>query len=111
MRRIVLIALLSLFSIGLIANNEVKKDKKKLEKITFTVNMDCHKCEAKIKDNISYEKGVKDLKVSLEDLECTITYRKDKTNEIKLKKAFEKLGYEAKVKPLENKQEKQNQEK
>ena len=67
--------------------------KKKTETVTFTVGMHCKNCVKKVTDNISFEKGVKDLKVSLEDKTVTITYDPAKTNPETLKKAIEKLGY------------------
>lgn len=67
--------------------------KKKTETVTFTVGMHCKNCVKKIVDNISFEKGVKDLKVSLEDKTVTITYDPAKTNPETLRKAIEKLGY------------------
>lgn len=67
--------------------------KKKTETVTFKVGMHCKNCVKKVTDNISFEKGVKDLKVSLEDKTVTITYDPAKTNPETLKKAIEKLGY------------------
>ena len=46
-----------------------------------------------MKENISFEKGVKALEVNLEKKTVTITYDPAKTNEATLKKAVEKLGY------------------
>lgn len=81
-------------------NNEAKKSKTKKNEqtIVLQVNMDCHSCVQKIEGNIPYEKGVKDLKVSLEKLECELTFRDDKTSVDKLIDAFKTLGYKAEVK-------------
>ena len=81
-------------------NNETKKSKTKKNEqtIVLQVNMDCHSCVQKIESNIPYEKGVKDLKVSLEKLECELTFRDDKTSVEKLIDAFKELGYKAEVK-------------
>ena len=69
--------------------------KKKTETVVFKTNMHCKNCVKKINENIAYEKGVKDLKVSLEDNTVTITYDPAKTNPENLEKALRKLGYEA----------------
>ena len=73
-----------------------KKDDPKEKQVVFSVNMHCSGCEQKIKKNIPYEKGVKDLSTDLEKQLVTITYRTDKTDKEKLKKAIEKLGYTCK---------------
>ena len=58
------------------------------------MNMHCEKCVAKITENISFEKGVKDLEVSLEDRTVRVKYDASKTDSATLAKAIEKLGYE-----------------
>ena len=69
--------------------------KKKTQTVTFKVSMRCKNCVKKITDNISFEKGVKDLQVVLEDKTVTITYDPSKTDPETLAKAIEKLGYKA----------------
>ena len=71
------------------------KKVKKTETVTFKVSMHCKNCVAKITDNISFVKGVEDLKVSLDQKTVTITYDPAKTDEATLQKAIEKLGYTA----------------
>lgn len=102
MNKIVLVmALLLGFSFAAMA-----AEKKNEKTITFTVDMDCQSCVKKIEGNIAYEKGVKDLKVSLDNKECKVTYREDKTTPEKLIGAFKKLGYKAEVKPEDTKEKK-----
>jgi periplasmic mercuric ion binding protein len=105
---LVLFVALSLFAINATAssnNNEIKK-KKNEQTIVLEVNLHCHDCVRKIEGNIPYEKGVKDLKVSLEKLECKVTYREDRTTPEKLIEAFKKLGYQAKLKTDDSPSEK-----
>ena len=71
------------------------KKVKKTETVTFKVSMHCKNCVTKITDNISFVKGVEDLKVSLDQKTVTITYNPAKTDEATLQKAIEKLGYSA----------------
>lgn len=71
---------------------EVKKSAYKT--VTFNVSMHCQKCVKKINDNVSFEKGVKDLSVSLDRKTVTLTYDPSKTDVPKLKAALEKLGYQ-----------------
>jgi len=70
-----------------------KKGNNKEEQVIFLVSMDCHNCEQKIKKNIPFEKGVKDLTTNLDKKLVTIKYHPDKTDKDKLKKSIEKLGY------------------
>lgn len=71
-----------------------KKDVgKKTETVTFKTTIHCKNCVKKVNDNISFEKGVKDLKISLEEKLVTVTYDPSKTDEATLAKAIEKLGY------------------
>lgn len=66
--------------------------------VTFEVSMHCKNCVKKISENISFEKGVKKLDVSLEGKVVTITYDPAKTDVDALKVAIERLGYEVQVK-------------
>jgi copper chaperone CopZ len=74
---------------------ELTQSKKKaaLKEVTFKVHLHCDKCVAKVMDNISRAKGVKDLHVCLEDQIVSIKYDSAKTSEDTLKAAIEKLGY------------------
>lgn len=64
-------------------------------------------CEKKIKSNLRYEKGVSAIDVSLEENTITITYNPDKTDDEKLLKAFEKIGFNAFVVDEEPEEEKE----
>ncbi len=66
--------------------------------VTFSVSMVCQNCVDRIQKNIAFEKGVKDLIISLEDKTVTIKYRTDKTSIDQLKTAIEKLGYKVEQK-------------
>lgn len=70
------------------------KKAKNICTVTFKVHLHCESCVKKVNENIAFEKGVKDLKVSLEDQTVTIKYDASKTDEAKLANAIEKLGYE-----------------
>lgn len=80
---------------GTVSALQEKKVKKEKKTVTFKVSMHCKNCVAKITDNISFLKGVEDLKVSLDEKTVTVTYDSAKTDEATLQKAIEKLGYTA----------------
>ena len=65
--------------------------------VTFNVSMHCKNCVKKINDNVAFEKGVKDLSVSLDSKTVTVTYDPARTDVAKLKAALEKLGYKVTV--------------
>lgn len=66
--------------------------------VVFTVNpvMTCQNCENKIKTNLRYEKGIKDIQTSLKEQNVKVTFDTKKTNVGNLVKGFSKIGYEAK---------------
>jgi copper chaperone CopZ len=63
--------------------------------LTTTPQMQCHNCENKIKENIRFEKGVKEIVTDLETKNVTVTYDADKTNVENLIAGFKKIGYTA----------------
>lgn len=65
--------------------------------VTYVTSIDCDKCVEKVKENISFEKGVVDLEVKLEDKTVRIVYSTAKTDTLKLGTAIRKLGYTAKA--------------
>ena len=62
---------------------------------TTTPQMHCANCENKIKGNLRFEKGVKEIKTDIEAQKVFVTYDADKTTEKKLQDSFEKFGYKA----------------
>jgi copper chaperone CopZ len=85
---------IGLMLVASMANAQEKKEvKPKKEVVTFIVGMYCENCKAKIEKNISWEKGVKDLRVDLEKKTVTIIYNPKQTTEEVLQKAIEKLDY------------------
>ena len=70
-----------------------KKAKAEIRDAHFHVHLHCANCVKKVQENIAFEKGVKDLKVSLEDQTVDIKYDASKTSEEALKAAIEALGY------------------
>ncbi|MBO4671824.1 MAG: heavy-metal-associated domain-containing protein [Bacteroidales bacterium] len=68
-----------------------------LVQVVFASTIHCDKCGIKVQENIAFEKGVKDLKVDVPGKTITVVFNPSKTDTLKLKKAINKLGYEAKV--------------
>ncbi|MCL2727467.1 MAG: heavy-metal-associated domain-containing protein [Bacteroidales bacterium] len=68
--------------------------KKGEAEVTFSVDIDCASCQKKIESKLPFEKGVKDMKVSLEKKEVWILYQADRTDKTKLMDAIKKMGHE-----------------
>ncbi|MDR0710774.1 MAG: cation transporter [Prevotellaceae bacterium] len=91
--RLALLALTTMFGATTL-NAALKPDE---AEVTFKTTIHCNHCKAKLEKSIPYEKGVVDMEVKLSDKTVRIKYKVDKTNVDNLKKAIEKLGYEAEV--------------
>jgi mercuric ion binding protein len=73
----------------------------------FWVNVKCNTCKNKIMDNIAYEKGVKDIKINVEEQLVEVIYKSGKNTPEGLKEAFIKLDFKVRIlkkgeKPSEN---------
>ena len=99
--RVVLVAVIALFAVNAQANGQDKKQEE--AEVTFNVNVDCASCVKKLESNLPFEKGVKDLKVSLEEQTVWFKYQPSKTTKEKLAEAIKKFGYEVSEKVQEEK--------
>lgn len=94
MKKIVLLTMLILMVIPISRAQKNNSTSKTPEIVVFTVNMDCHNCVEKITKQLTFEKGVRDLYVNLENQVVAVKFRPDKTNKAHLKKVLEKMEYE-----------------
>lgn len=68
---------------------------KDIRVVVFKVSqMHCEKCEKKVKDNMRFEKGLKDIATEVKTKLVTITYDAEKTNVKNLQAGFNKFNYE-----------------
>lgn len=63
--------------------------------VTTNPEMHCESCEKKIKGNLRFEKGIKNIITDLKTKTVTIEYDADKTNVQNIIKGFKKIKYEA----------------
>ena len=110
-KKIGILVLLSITTVAFAQNAQKAQKVQKTQKVQnktvcFDVNVHCDNCKAKIEKNIAYEKGVKDLDVSVEKKTVKVTYDPSKTDEETLIASLQKIGYVAKVQPENNKAEK-----
>ena len=78
---------------SVLTDKKPAKKKGEVKEVTFLVHLHCENCVKKVQENIAFEKGVKDLKVSRDDQTVALKYDAAKTSEATLKSAIEKLGY------------------
>ena len=79
------------------SKKKVSKKKKDVRTLVLSADVHCHSCSNKIMENIAFEKGIKDLKVSVPEKKITVKYDASKTNEEAILEAFRKIGYPAVV--------------
>ena len=84
-----IIAVLMAFSVSMYAG---PKKKGEIKDVTFNVHLHCENCMKKVQENISFEKGVKGLEVSLEKQTVVVKYDAAKTSVETLKAAIQKLN-------------------
>ena len=78
---------------SVLTDKKPAKKKGEVKEVTFLVHLHCENCVKKVQENIAFEKGVKDLKVSLDDQTVALKYDAAKTSEETLRTAIEELGY------------------
>lgn len=89
MKKFLLMTMTLFMTVALYATN--------VKTVVLHTNMSCQNCANKIKENVRFEKGVKDIKTNVNDKTVTITYDADKTTVDKLIKGIAKVGYKASV--------------
>lgn len=91
MKKIMTVTAMLVFAISMFA--------KDIKTVVFTTlpQMHCENCENKIKGNLRFEKGIKQITTSVPDQKVTIEYDADKTTPENIVKGFAKIGYEATV--------------
>jgi copper chaperone CopZ len=97
-----LVAIAVLIAVPVTINAQEQKSSKQdknIETVKFETSITCDMCVNTIMNSLPREKGVKDVKTDLDSKTVTVTYRKDKNDTEKLKRALEKLGYTAKPLP------------
>ncbi|MBQ6156169.1 MAG: cation transporter [Bacteroidales bacterium] len=92
MKRIIILALVSLITLGVSAQKTASKNE---QTVTIQTNGVCQKCADKFKENVPYFKGVKSYTYDQKTAKLTINYDAKKTNPDQLRQQISKLGYNA----------------
>lgn len=99
MKKAILISvvLLSFGLLNLSAQDQKGQKESNDSEVTLSVKMHCGDCAEKVKKQLAYEKGVKDVNTDLEKQTVVVKYRNDKTDSEKLISSLSQIGYTAKV--------------
>jgi len=65
------------------------------KEITIKSSVVCDMCKNTIEEGLAYTKGIKAVRVDVENNEIYVKYKEDKISELEIKKAINKLGYVA----------------
>lgn len=78
----------------------VMANAKDIKTVVLTTDpvMHCVNCENKVKENLKYVSGIKDIVACAESQTVTVTYDADKTSVEKMQASLKKAGYTATVK-------------
>ncbi|MDR0700600.1 MAG: heavy-metal-associated domain-containing protein [Tannerella sp.] len=90
-------------SCAIASNAQENKDeqKKKRVDITFSVNMYCDNCKARIEKALIWEKSVKDLEVKLKEKTVRVVFDPRKTTAEKFQNLIKDLGYTCEISDLD----------
>ena len=94
MKKLILLALVSLITLGVSAQQS-KTASKGEQTVTIQTNGVCQKCADKFKENVPYFKGVKSYNYDMKTAKLTINYDAKRTNPDQLRQQISKLGYNA----------------
>lgn len=99
MKKIASALLLAFLFVTMAFSTATAKENPATATTVFTVSpkMTCQNCEKKVKTNMRFEKGVKDVATNVKAGTVTIKYSVKDTDEAKLIAAFKKIGYTATV--------------
>jgi len=100
MKRVILLVVMSLLTVTYLSAQKAEKvsksaKKAKTEIVVYSVEMDCEGCLNKIKKELTFAKGVKELHLSLENQLVAVKFDPSKTDKEKLAEAVNKLGHKA----------------
>lgn len=93
-----LIVTLTIAVLGLMSLTTNAQNQEKTQKVTFECEIDCQGCKAKIMQQLPYEKGVKNVEVSVEKNEVKVEFKTNKNTTNGLIKSLKDLGYTAVIK-------------
>jgi copper chaperone CopZ len=79
----------------MISYHSYSQNEEKTKKLEVKTSLQCEMCKERIINNLSFEKGIKDIEVNIEEKTVTVTYNTDRTTPEKIRTAISKIGYDA----------------
>ena len=99
MKKILLVCLALVWSLGAFAATEPAKKEKKTVTTVFVTDIDCDHCVQKIMNNVPVlGKGIKDVRVDLPKKEVTVVYDAAKNDDAHIVKGLASLKVKAEPK-------------
>ena len=95
MKQLLMISI-SLFLFTFATNVTKAQSSDKYETVSLECDMDCGNCASKVKTQLAYTSGVKDVKPDFVKDVVKVTYKKNKTNVEDLISSLDEIGYKAK---------------
>jgi copper chaperone CopZ len=89
--------------LGLASQAAFSQSDKKTEEIIIKSSVVCQQCKDRVEYNLSFEKGIKESTVDLENKTITVKYNPAKTKPENIRKAISKIGYDADEVPADKK--------
>lgn len=84
-------------------NAQARQNKKTTETLVVRSSVVCGMCDARVKRELSFEKGITDVEVNLKEKLITVKYRPDRTDPDKIRRAITRIGYDADDLPADEK--------
>ncbi|MBN1339035.1 MAG: heavy-metal-associated domain-containing protein [Bacteroidales bacterium] len=85
------------------AQQNADNENEKFAEVKIKTSSKCNMCKERIETGLALAKGVKEVELDLEKNTVTVKYRKDKTDEDRIRKALTKIGYDADDMPADQK--------
>ena len=85
------------FSVFLIMSAEslMAQGKSRIDTVNIITSADCHLCQHKIEETLTFERGVRSAKLDLDSKIVTVVYLNRRTNPDKIREAIIGVGYDA----------------
>ncbi len=98
MKKTILIILIAVLT-GTISFAQDSETNPRIAEVTLISEMDCSVCEAKVRQQLTYTRGVVDIATDIEENTVVVKYRTNRTDVEKIIKSLADAKIEANVKP------------